>query len=490
MIVELLREAYRLKAEKKSQSGYPTGSKLGKCTAQLQQLLYPSIGKPEAWQPRNVMAMEAGDIHAAWMNTNIRAAFPGIWGLREQPFFFPVPIGDAYRGRNVLETIEEKFNKKWGAEGRLWGTVFPGFYPPKIEETPAGKLRVGGLDQEINGKPLTKVGMILDPDAKDAQNQRRPILWVPTYIDGAIRHPVSGLTVVEEKSMSNFQFRRALLGYMDYEKRAQLAGMVTAMRVSSALWLCNRRETMHLAEISFRRGDGRTLVRLRNLGGEWDTFIVQDRLTQIVRRVADDGEEGVDEPLPGDLTWDVAEAQTPWDEAMVPELQQRVLDVVLFDGDPENLLRNYGPDFRCAKCGGKGHRECGLCHGTGLSPRAKTPKPCSRCVCQPKEGKPDLRPILMPAVPQLVGMRGQQRCSGECGGSGLLDRTELPKFPCQYCACAMACWASAGVERIIDSQPHYYITRTAFEQSGLTFTPVEAPVLAPAKADEDEEEAE
>ena len=453
MIVDLLREGYVLKAKERGQSGYPTGSRLGKCGAQLQQLLYPSLGRPEPWQPRSLMAMEAGDIHAAWMNRNIRAAFGGLWGLREQPFFFPVPIGDEYRGQNVLESLEEKFAREWGVEGRLWGTVFPGFYPPKIEETPAGKLRVGGLDQEINGRALNKIGMVLDPDAKDVEGRRHPTIWVPTYIDGAIRHPAAGLTVVEEKSMSNYQFRRALLGYVDYEKRAQLAGMVTAMRVSSALWLCNRRETMHLAEIAFLRRAQRTLVRLRNLSGEWDTFVVTDRTHEKVRRVTAEGLEpsgAEDEALPGDAAWDIAEAQTPWDDELVPQIQRRVLAVVLFDGDPTALLREYGPpSFTCSDCEGTGTQK----FRKGTTIPLKKAKACQAC-----------------------------------GQTGAVEKREL-SFPCSYCQVAMSCFASAGVERVIDSRPHLFITRENWEKSGLTFTPPEPPVLVPAVG-EDEEEAE
>jgi hypothetical protein len=483
MIVEAIRELYVQKAQRRgAPSGNPTGSRLGKCVAQLQLLGWPSVGKPEPYQPRNLMAMEAGDIHATWMNGNIRTAFRGIWGLREQPFFFPVPIGDEWRGQSALERIDEKFHAKWGADGRLWGTVQPGFYPPKIEEA-NGKLRVGGLDQEIGGKPLAKAGMILDPDAKDAEGKRRPTLWVPVFIDGAIRHPAAGLTVVEEKSLSNYQFRRSLLGYMDYEKRAQLAAAVTAMRWSSAIWLCNRRETMHLAEIAFLRGASRTLVRLRDLGGEWDTYVVRNAEAEQVQRVAH-GEilAGADEEvgaLPGDPTWDVAQVETPWDEGLVPELQRRVLEAVLFDGDYAKIRREYGPDFACADCGGAGERECGFCHGVGLSPRAKAPKPCPRCASPPKAGKEDLR-----------GARpGRQRC-GECAGKGTLERVELPQFPCGYCPSVMKCWAPAGVERVIDTKPHHYVTLAGFRASGIEFHPVEPRPARPAEKREDEEEEE
>lgn len=480
MLIEKISALYQAKAEKRQQTGNPTGSRLGSCCAQMEFLAYPEKSRPEPFQPRAIMVFEDGDTFAEILDNQIKDVIkqhPGmLWGLRETPMFFPVPLPDSLRGTQALDRIAEKFAAGWKVPGRLWGTVHPGFVPPRIyRREGSSRLTIRGIEQEINGKPLSKTGAILDPDAKDAAGERRPTVYLPVYVDGVLDDPNIGLTVVEKKSMSNFAFRRALLGNLDYQYRCQLAAATVGAEMANALWLCVRKETHHLGEIMFVRGAERTLVRLRALSGELDAYLVTDAQKGWV--VPEAG--GEEQDFPGQATWDLGYSTTPWDPDVVQQMRDRALRVLLFDGDFSTVTREYGPDFRCPKCAGQGRRECGLCHGTGLS-KAKTPKPCSRCMSEPKEGKSDLRSPV----------RGHQRCV-DCQGQGLLERVELGAFPCGYCSVAVpTCWAPTGVERVIDSRPHLFITRANWEQSGLTFTPPEPPVLMPAAVAEDEEEAE
>ena len=501
MLIEKIRAVYEAKAVKRNQTGNPTGSRLGGCCAALQFLAYPELSRPEPFQPRGVMVMEDGDVFAEILDNQIKDAIKGhpgmLWGLRETPFFFPVPLPDDLKGTGALDRIAEKFEAGWKVPGRLWGTVHSGFVPPRIyRREGASRLTIRGIEQEINGKPLSKTGAILDPDARDAAGNRRPTVYLPVYVDGILDDPTIGLTVVEKKSMSNFAFRRALLGNLDYQYRCQLAAATVGAEMANALWLCVRKETHHLGEVMFVRGAERTLVRLRALSGELDAYVVTN--AQKGRVIPEAG--GEEQEFPGQATWDLGYSTTPWDPDVVQQMRDRALRVLLFDGDFATVSREYGPDFRCLKCAGQGHRECGLCHGTGLAPRTKSPKPCSRCASEPKEGKPDMRvrrklpdpdgPILEIGGPGplLTDFRGQQHCA-DCDGKGLLERVELGAFPCGYCSLAVpTCWAPAGVERVIDSRPHLFITREGWEKSGLTFTPPEPPVLVPA-AVEDEEEA-
>ena len=452
MLIEKIRAVYEAKAVKRNQTGNPTGSRLGGCCAALQFLAYPELSRPEPFQPRGVMVMEDGDVFAEILDNQIKDAIKGhpgmLWGLRETPFFFPVPLPDDLKGTGALDRIAEKFEAGWKVPGRLWGTVHSGFVPPRIyRREGASRLTIRGIEQEINGKPLSKTGAILDPDAKDAAGERRPTVYLPVYVDGVLDDPNVGLTVVEKKSMSSFAFRRALFGNLDYQYRAQLVAATIGAEMQNALWLCVRRETHHLAEVQFARGADRTLVRLRALSGELDAFVVAN--AQKGRVVPEAG--GEERDLPGNAEWDLGYTTTPWDEGIVQQMRERALRVLLFNGDFATVHREYGPpSFTCADCEGTGTQK--FRKGTVIL--LKKAKPCEAC-----------------------------------GQTGIVEERELGAFPCGYCSVAVTtCWASAGVRRVIDSRPHLFITREGWEKSGLSFTPPEPPVLVPA-AVEDEEEA-
>lgn len=442
----------------------------------MQQLLFPALTKPEPWQPRGAAVTEEGSYLEQWVAEKIHRAYPGQWGLRQQAFYCPVPltedllavVGFAGGVGAAVDLIASRLrpDRYTRGDALFWGWEVPGFehQKPLLRfDADRNRWRVRAIDPGAEFQP----GVVLD------RKQDPPHVYVAVHIDGMIYHPEFGQIIVEQKEMSNYAFRRAVMGELEYRYRCQLLGAVKATGVEHALWVFHRKETCHFSEMLFLAGPGRTRVVLTQPNGTQDVFFVTDpKRGRVVH--ADSAEE---QDLPATGLWDVAEVWTPYSEADLRSVHERVLRVLL--AKPGQWWREYGPDFRCQTCAGQGERECGLCHGTGLQPRTKNPLPCSRCGRAPKEGKPDLR------APS--GTKGHQRCAN-CAG-GFLGEVELG-WQCRYCSVAMtSCWASANVVRTIDTAPHLTIRREDYERSGLMFAPPEPLVpLVPLAADEAEEE--
>ena len=69
------------------------------------------------------------------------------------------------------------------------------------------------------------------------------------HADGVSTLDRYGRTVAELKSMSNYGFRNALQGKIDYAYRCRLNSYVVGGGLSNALWVCYRKETSHLVEL-------------------------------------------------------------------------------------------------------------------------------------------------------------------------------------------------------------------------------------------------
>lgn len=484
MIVDKLHVAFRADAAAKRQTANPTGSRLGTCAAQLQQLAFPALTKPESWQPRGAAVTEEGLYLEQWVAAKIHKAYPGQWGLRQQAFYFPVPLtpevltaagftGDAAQAAAAIAARLRP--DRYTRGGLFWGWEVPGFgagRPMLRFNADTGKWRARAIDPKAEYQP----SVVLD------RSGPVPHVYLAVHIDGMIYDPTHGQVVVEQKSLSNFAFRRAAFGELEYRYRCQLLATVRATGIQNVLWLAHRKETCHFTEVLFLGAADRPRVVLTQPNGMTEVYFVSDAKRGLVTPEAG----GAEQAFPADGLWDVAEIWSPYSEADLQGVYARALRVLLAESG--QWFREYGPDYRCPRCAGVGELECGNCHGTGLQPRTKKPLPCARCARAPKEGKPDLR------APS--GTAGRQRCGGldktgqaiGCGGAGVLDEVELP-WNCSYCPTAVShCWTAARVTRTIDRRPHLRIRREDFERSGLTFTPPEAPVLVPEPTDDDEEE--
>ncbi len=425
---------------------------------------------------------EVGNVLAEWMAGKIKRAHPGLWGLREQPFYLAVPLED----RAAIGLIRSRLRPHAPVRGHpdeccwkrtmFYGWPIDDFTPPKIEyigQDQAGrlKLRVRGitplLERDNQGHPLTKdeyhPSVVLDA--------ARGLVYVVTYIDGMILHDEHGLTLIEQKTMSNFAFRRALLGEIEYRYQCQLIGTLAALKpsgVTSALWLLHRKETQHLLEIGFVKQLDSTRVTLTAPNGLQETYTVTNR-TALVPTTGGPARE-----FPIDNDWEAASLWTPYEamEGVLASITQRILRVLTAD-PARGWHREYGPDFRCRRCAGAGRLTCSYCRGTGVS--VKSGKVCG--ACGPK-GK------------NSISVQGQIRCSdakGGCAGRGILDQADL-SFPCAYCMVWEHCLGAAGAWRVIEKRrPRLLVTRAGWQASGLTFEPP-APLELQAEVDEGEEE--
>jgi hypothetical protein len=440
VILEHVRSLYLERAAKRGTAkGNPTGSQLGTCCAQLQQLVWRDRTKPELLQPRAVMTFEMGDEIEAWLSRAIGAKFPGLWGLRGETFYCPLPFPDGIPEAEILTAFAAKIGERLPDNSRrLWGTVVERFVPPKIEQI-AGKLRVRGVG---HGERDWR-GLCLEP--------RTRTLWVPVSIDGVVLHKDYGLTLVEAKSMSNWAFRRALVGDMEYRYRAQLLGSIRATGFGAALWLAFRKETMHAAEVAFARAATGAVVTLTALNGQKEAYHVKDPKRFLVEPVGGGAAVKLDRARDGQ--WEIAEVEAPWsvfhDDRLLEDIRQRVFRVIL-SGPSGPWYREAGPpSFTCSDCAGTGVQK--FRKGTAIP--LKEPKPC-----------------------------------GACGKTGFVEERELPAFPCGYCSVAMTCWAPANVTRTIDARPHLLVRRADYERSGLTFVSPE-PTAVALLPEETEEEA-
>lgn len=440
-IVDAIRKLYEHSARRKPSTGYPTGSRLGTCAAQLQMLRFPEVSHPEITPIRTVMSWDEGKRTEEWLATTLQLAYPELVGLRQEPFFFPVPLEPG-----MVDDVAAQIRAPYGAPRRLWGTVMPGFRPPTIRVGDDGRVKLKLIDRvtdpNTGASGPRRLGFVLDPVAR--------VVWIPTYVDFLLLHPRHGLMVLEAKSQSNWAFRRAVVGALDYQKRAQLAGLRAATGAQPVL-IAYRKETHHLAEIAYLLGTGTNRVVLTRPNGQQDTFFPEvDGL-----RPASGGPAA----WPPDATWEQAAAEiwTPDDPALLAAIHDRVRAVLL--AQPGAWRREYGPAFLCQKCGGAGQRACRTCKGTGVTP--KLGKPCGG-ECK----DPGWLTRLDERAPGMIV------CS-DCAGQGRLAKAELG-YPCSYCPCIAHCYGSAGVRLEIDTKPHYYLDRGKYESAGLSFVSPES----------------
>lgn len=477
MIVDRIRNMWKAEAERRRPGGTPTGARWGSCTAMLEQLMFPEVTHPEPMQPRGVGVMRHGVLIHEAMSRDITSVWPGRWGLREQPFYLRVPIPPEAIAAGACERIREKLKPRQPTKGDdaswrrtpVWGWPHDGFVPPKIELTADRKLRIGGG----LGDPRERYAASILLDMHPADGAVDPCVWCRTDVDGIVLHPELGLTLIEIKSMSDAGFRRAAAGELEYSYRCQLAGTMTAVGVESAVWVIYRKQTCHMAEVSFAPSAEGTRVTLTGPNGLADQFIVVDPRARTLRKL---GSAEVTPWLP-DSEWEIADVWTPAlaAETLIPDIHRRVLNALTArPGEP--LHREYGPIFTCPRCAGEGDVLCRYCKGTGVG--LASGKPCGGCGAKGKRS---------------VGKVGRLACTPtrnqpSCGGGGVLETTRLP-WQCSYCSAVMGCWGAAGVTRIIDNgRPLHLVQRHLYEASGLRFTPP-VPIVTEPAVEDDEEEA-
>jgi hypothetical protein len=441
MILEAILRKYEedpvLVKRRQPGRGNPTASQAGTCAAQLQMLRFPAWTHPEMRSVRSAWVFEDGDLHAAALKAKIEAAYPNRSALAEELFYFPVPITPEQE-----RTLEGKI-----ANRTLWGTIAPGFVPPLIQLATAdrkARMRLAERDPRDGSRPRP-MGFIVDPGTGMG--------WAPVYIDLVWSHPEQKrLMVVENKSMSRFAFRRALLGTMGYRERCQLAMIAEATGLDT-MWFVKAKDTAHLCEIGFVSDVDRTTVTIRRSNGTKESYWVKDS----ERGIAESQATGQTVELRESEDWDIAEVWTPRDPTLLKQIRDRILTVLLFDPpeDPEARLRSwareYGPNFNCQNCGGTGVQT--LKKGGDREP-LKTPKECEDC----------------------GGTVGTKKAPGT-PGSGKLDRARLSAFPCGYCSVIRACWPMATLE--VGDKPVWWVTREDVEAKGLTFRTPEAAAVLP-----------
>jgi hypothetical protein len=461
MLIDAIRTEYEKGlATARLPRGNPTGSRWGKCLAQSQMLQHPELSHPKPYPLRSTLTFQLGDLVEAWWRQKALALYGNRVGLSQAVFYFPA----------WLRTAGEREALAWRLKGRkLWGRMIPGFEPPYVKGTEGGrvKVRVPGWYGREDSEDLRKLGFVLDPRPRAGAPEGT--LWAPAYIDWVLLHPEHGPVIYEAKSMSDYAFRRAIVGTLGLDYQLQLAGMVAASGLD-ACWALYRKETSHIAEVLYTRRATRTEVTLTLLNGQRERWlVVADQLRP---------ESGAGPALSakafleqrgevlrtagtlslGEAQWWGASVWTPYDAGVLDRIRDRILAVLLFDADPgpegyKRWTREYGPSFTCGKCAGAGARPCSSCKGSGVT--AKLKKPCG-----------------------AQGCRGGRVACDACGGTGQVDRAEL-RYPCSYCPVVDTCWAHAGLTLELDSKPHYYVTRAAYEAAGLSFTPAEAPEELP-----------
>jgi hypothetical protein len=89
------------------------------------------------------------------------------------------------------------------------------------------------------------------------------------HADGVPTLDRYGRTIAELKSMSNYGFRNALQGKIDYAYRCQLNSYVVGGGLNNALWVCYRKETSHLLELFCSKKVDKIETRILTPSGGW-----------------------------------------------------------------------------------------------------------------------------------------------------------------------------------------------------------------------------
>jgi hypothetical protein len=129
------------------------------------------------------------------------------------------------------------------------------------------------------------------------------LYWTPKASNKEGRHPDHGLVVLEKKSMSNFAFRRALLGQIDLKYRAQLWSFAESLGLPVVV-LAYRSETAHILEVFYTlEKSGDVKVTITKTNGQSEIYYVHRGKLAMTP-------EGPAEDLP-DSEWEAAETLTP-----------------------------------------------------------------------------------------------------------------------------------------------------------------------------------
>ncbi len=187
------------------------------------------------------------------------------------------------------------------------------------------------------------------------------------HADGVPTLETYGRTVAELKSMSNYGFRNALQGKIDYAYRCQLNSYVVGGGLNNALWVCYRKETSHLLELFCSKKIEKIETRILTPSGGWLQYTPES-------------------PIEDD-EWQRAEVTHPFDPKLHEEVVARFQKVI--HATPTNLPdREYGPKLVCEKCDGNGFyltekkqikKPCTACEETGKILEPKLGFPCSTC---------------------------------------------------------------------------------------------------------------
>lgn len=187
------------------------------------------------------------------------------------------------------------------------------------------------------------------------------------HADGVPTLESYGRTVAELKSMSNYGFRNALQGKIDYAYRCQLNSYVVGGGLNTALWVCYRKETSHLLELFCSKNIEKIETRILTPSGGWLQYTPES-------------------PIEDD-EWQRAEVTHPFDAKLHEEVVARFRKVI--HATPTNLPdREYGPKLVCDKCDGNGFyltekkqikKPCTACAETGKILEPKLAFPCSTC---------------------------------------------------------------------------------------------------------------
>lgn len=187
------------------------------------------------------------------------------------------------------------------------------------------------------------------------------------HADGAPTLEKYGPTIAELKSMSNYGFRNALQGKIDYGYRCQLNSYVVGGGLNNALWVCYRKETSHLLELFCSKQVTKVETRVLTPSGGWLEYAPES-------------------PIQDD-DWERAEVTHPFDPNLHQEVVERFRQII--HSTPTELPeREYGPKLICDKCEGKGFyltekrqekKACAACNETGKTLEPKLEFPCTTC---------------------------------------------------------------------------------------------------------------
>jgi hypothetical protein len=171
--------------------------------------------------------------------------------------------------------------------------------------------------------------------------------------------------------MSNYGFRNALQGKIDYAYRCQLNSYVVGGGLNNALWVCYRKETSHLLELFCSKKVDKIETRILTPSGGWLQYTPET-------------------PIEDD-DWQRAEVTHPFDPKLHEEVLARFRKVI--HATPANLPdREYGPKLICEKCDGNSFyltekrqikKACTACNETGKILEPRLGFPCTTCRFKP-----------------------------------------------------------------------------------------------------------